>query len=71
MILRTIIFPFLGILESGSDEFETASDVYDAVGDLFLEISESNPDIVKGVCEQLIRILKVYVVHLIILGRNL
>lgn len=51
---------FLGILESSSEDFETATDVYDAVGELLYEISESNPNVVNEVCEQLIRILKMW-----------
>ena len=52
-------FCTVGILESGCEDFETASDVHDAVGDLFLEMSESQTDFVNDVCEQLIRMLKV------------
>jgi hypothetical protein len=48
----------VGILESGSEDFENASDVYDAVGDLFLEISECDPDVVQDLCEQLAGVLK-------------
>ena len=48
----------VGILESGSEDFENASDVYDAVGDLFLEISECDPDVVQDLCEQLVGVLK-------------
>ncbi|CAB4003103.1 ATP-binding cassette sub-family F member 3 [Paramuricea clavata] len=48
-----------GILESSSEDFENASDVYDAVGDLFLEISENGSDVIQDLCEQLLGILKI------------
>ncbi|XP_046850189.1 ATP-binding cassette sub-family F member 3-like isoform X2 [Xenia sp. Carnegie-2017] len=47
-----------GVLESGNDDFESATDIYDAVGDLFLEISQSNSDLAQDICEQLMRALK-------------
>jgi hypothetical protein len=45
-------------LELSSEDFENASDVYDAVGDLFLEISENGSDVIQDLCEQLLGVLK-------------
>ena len=49
-----------GILETGSEEFETNGDVFDAIGDMLLgvDLDKSENDI-RAICDKLYNILKV------------
>ncbi|XP_071945787.1 ATP-binding cassette sub-family F member 3-like isoform X2 [Antedon mediterranea] len=48
-----------GVLESGSDDFESAEDINEAVGGFLLEVAgEKASNLVDQVCEQLSKVLK-------------
>lgn len=52
-------FLFVGVLESGVDDFESSDDLYEAIGAILHEISiEKSETQIKDLCEQMLCLMK-------------
>ena len=47
-----------GILENGADDFETVDDLYEAIGDMLLEVDGKGEDDVREICDRLMEVMK-------------
>ena len=56
----SIIFFILGVLEHGADDFETVDDLYDAIGDMLLEVDGKGEDDIREICDRLMEVMKRY-----------
>jgi hypothetical protein len=50
---------FSGVLEGGTEEFETADDIYEAIGCMLIELAEGKGEKeIREICDRLHHVLK-------------
>ena len=58
------IYTFLtGILEHDTGDFETVDDLYEAIGDMLLEVDGKGEDDIREICDRLMEVLNRYECH--------
>ena len=48
------------MLEHGADDFDTVDDLYEAIGDMLLEVDGKGEDDIREICDRLMEVMKRY-----------
>ena len=47
-------------MEHGADDFDTVDDLYEAIGDMLLEVDGKGEDDIRQICDRLMEVMKRY-----------
>ena len=56
----SVSFLITGVLEHGADDFDTVDDLYEAIGDMLLEVDGKGEDDIREICNRLMEVMKRY-----------